>query len=146
MRIGSPLLSEEEAGRGVRAMSDDKEKAKRARAFPETERLLRQFLPDGPTGNSKAFQEGWARTFGAATGEHSGAVRPYEPAHHRGAAAGGIGVALGVGSDAKGYDPDCSLCRKFVETGLLTVEGKPARCDDPFCWCHKDDAGPKETT
>lgn len=105
-------------------MSEDKAKAARARNTREAEQCLRQFLTDGPKGNSSEFQRSWCRTFGRKTGEHSGEIAEYRPAHHRGFSIDDC------------FDPACSLCQKFVADGLLTPAGKPARCDDPTCWCH----------
>ena len=43
---------------------DPKEAAKQARKYPETERLLRQFLhTDGPKGATEKYREGWERNF-----------------------------------------------------------------------------------
>lgn len=103
-------------------MSEDKAKAARARNTREAEQCLRQFLTDGPKGNSNEFQRSWCRTFGRKTGEHSGEVAEYRPAHHD--------------EPNPGFVAKCLVCMKFAADGLLTPEGKPARCDDPTCWCH----------
>lgn len=43
---------------------DPKSAAKKARAHPDTERLLRQFLStDGPKGSSREFQRGYVFNF-----------------------------------------------------------------------------------
>ena len=49
---------------------DPKEAAKQARRYPETEKLLRQFLhTDGPKGNGQAYLDGWDRNFGGQKSE-----------------------------------------------------------------------------
>jgi hypothetical protein len=114
-------------------MSEDKAKATRMRNTQEVERLLRQFQSDGPKGNSSEFQRSWCRTFGRKTEEHSGEVAEYRPAHHGQRPWGAATIESG------GFDPECQICKKFVDDGLLTPEGKPARCDDHTCWCHRKD-------
>lgn len=54
---------------------DPKEEARKERNLPGVERLLRQFITDGPKGNSPEYKKNWARNFGRRTGEHSGIVR-----------------------------------------------------------------------
>jgi hypothetical protein len=113
-------------------MSEDKAKAAKLRNTREVEQLLRQFSrTDGPKGNSSEFQRSWCRTFGRATGQHSGEVAPYTPAHHGQRPWGAATV------ETPGFDSTCSLCQRFIADGLLTPEGKPARCDDHTCWCHR---------
>ena len=51
---------------------DPKEEARKERNLPGVERLLRQFITDGPKGNSPEYKKNWARNFGRRTGEHSG--------------------------------------------------------------------------
>lgn len=58
---------------------DPKALAKSIRNTRETEGLLRQFLSvDGPKGATDDYKRGWARNFGRATGQHSGAL-PEKP-------------------------------------------------------------------
>lgn len=49
---------------------DPKIVARNERRTPEVEKMLRQFVGDGPKGNTDAYRVWWCRTFGAKSQEH----------------------------------------------------------------------------